>query len=155
MNYKKWFVTGISVAFIGILIAASFQFIDNHSWFWNVAPFICLLVLVATVSGSLLVGYSISRNQDRRLWLIIIGAFIGVVCIGTGILASGLAALGMYYLPSGGSHIGFDSYTSSFLFSGSQIRFLQFAVASGLLGGFFISFGLARKSALGVTSSAV
>jgi hypothetical protein len=145
LNYKKLLISGISAAFIGILIVASFQFIDDHRWFWKAAPFICLLVLAFTAGGSLLVGHSLSRSQDRRLWLVGIGAFIGLAWIGTGILASGLAALGMYYLPSEGVHVGWDSYTSSFLFSGSQIRFLQFAVATGLIGGFSIGFGLAKK----------
>ena len=145
INCKKLLFPGICVAFIGILLVASFQFIDDHRWFWNVAPFICLIVLASTAAGSMLVGHSLSQNQNRRLWLVIIGTFIGLACIGTGILASGLSALGMYYLPTIEGHIGWDSYASSFLFSGSQLRFLQFAVASGLIGGFFISFGLARK----------
>jgi hypothetical protein len=101
--------------------------------------------MLAAAAGGLLLGLSLSRTQNRRLWLIVLGGLFGVAWIGTGGLAAGFAALGMYYLPEVKGPIVWDSYNNAFIFSGSHIRFLQFAAATGLVGGLSIGLGLAQK----------
>jgi hypothetical protein len=50
----------------------------------------------------------------------------------------------MNYLPHG--YIGWDSYSSKYLVGWVDISLLQFAAATGLLGGFSVGFGLSQKS---------
>ncbi len=54
----------------------------------------------------------------------------------------------MNYLPHG--YIGWDSYSSEYLVGWVDISLLQFATATGLLGGFSVGFGLSPRSKSGL-----
>jgi hypothetical protein len=152
-NKRKIIALGVILAFIGILLSSSFQFIDNHKWYWTTAPVVCGIVLLFAACGGLLVGHGISRGRDRRLWLSAIGGVLGIGWIGTGILAAGLAALGMYYLPMGESNIGWDSYSAGYFIRSFNISFLQLATVTGVLSGFAVGLGLAVKRFWALTSA--
>ena len=138
-------ILGLSSAFVGVLLAASFQFISDHRWYWNIAPFLCVVVLVGTILGGLLVGRSLARTQNTSLWMVAAGGLLGIVWIATGILAASLGALGMYQVPLLEGHIGWDTYSETLLFSGSHIRFLQIAAGTGFTGGVAVGLGLGWK----------
>jgi len=141
---RRALATGAFLAFVGILLAASFQFVDDHGWYWTAAPIVSLVVVFAAAFGGFLVGHGLRRGHNPRLWLIAAGGLLGVAWLGTSGLASVLAALGMSsYLP--GDPIGWESYTGAVWFSGSHIRFLQSAAGTGLIGGVAIGMGLALK----------
>jgi len=144
-NRRKLMLMGAGCAVMGILIAASFQFIQDHRWYWNAAPFICLLVLISAAFGGLLVGHGLSKGQHRRLWLAVLGGILAFAWLGTGMFAAGLSALGMYGMPADVSSIGWSSYTSGYMLRSFDISFLQLATATGFLGGFAIGLGLAAK----------
>ena len=84
--------------------------------------------------------------------MVAVGTLLGFVWIGTGILAASLGALGMYQLPLVEGHVGWDTYSDSFLFSGSHIRFLQIAAGTGFTGGVSLGLGLAWKRVSAVLS---
>jgi hypothetical protein len=139
---RRLLILGLSSALIGVLLVASFQFISDHRWYWNVAPLVCIVALLATVFGGLSLGRSLARAQRTRLWLVAVGAILGLVWTATGILAAVLGSLGMSYLPGVVGHVGWDTYASEFLFSGAHIRFLQIAAGTGFIGGVAIGLGL-------------
>lgn len=129
----------------GLILAGSFQFITDHRWYWDVAPFLCMLVLLGTVFGGLLVGRSLGKSHDTHLWMVVVGILLGTVWMGTGILATVLGALGMSHLPIVHGHIGWDTYSDSSLFTGAPIRFLQIAAGTGFLGGVVVGLSSAWK----------
>jgi len=133
---------GLSSTLVGILLVASFQFVNDHRWYWSVAPFLCMLAILAATFGGLLIGRTFSRTQSTQLWMVIVAALLCIIWGATGILAASLGALGMYQLPSVAGHVGWDTYSDSFLFSGSHVRFLQIAVGTGFIGGVTLGLGL-------------
>ena len=144
-NRRKLLLLGVCFTVTGILIAASFQFIQDHRWYWNAAPFICLLVLISAAFGGLMVGHGLSKGQHRRLWLAVLGGILAFAWLGTGMFAAGLSALGMYGVPTDAGSIGWNSYTSGYMLRSFDISFLQLATVTGFLGGFAIGLGLAAK----------
>ena len=142
---RRLLIVGLSSAIVGILLAASFQFVNDHRWYWSVAPFLCLVVVLTAGLGGLMVGRTFARTYNTRLWMVAVGTLLGFVWIATGILAASLGALGMYHLPLVEGHVGWDTYSDSFLFSGSHIRFLQIAAGTGFTGGVALGLGLAWK----------
>ena len=90
----KLLALGASSTLAGLLLAASFQFISDHRWYWNTAPLLCVLVLLGTVFGGFLVGRSLAGARNTCLWVVSIGALLGFVWLATGILAAVLGALG-------------------------------------------------------------
>jgi len=136
---------GISSTLAGLLLAGSFQFINDHRWYWDIAPFLGMLVLLGTVLGGLLVGRSLGRSHDTRLWMVVAGIILGLVWMGTGILATVLGALGMSHLPLVEGPIGWDTYSDGSLFIGAPIRFLQIAAGTGFLGGVVVGLSSAWK----------
>jgi len=143
---------GLLSAIVGILLVASFQFVNDHRWYWTFAPFLCLVALLASTFGGLLIGHTLSRTQSTHLGMAIIGAFLCFVWVATGILALIMGALGMYELPSVAGHVGWDTYSGNFFFSGSHIRFLQIAAGTGFLGGVTFGLGLVWKRGSSVTT---
>ena len=141
----KLLALGASSTLAGLLLAASFQFISDHRWYWNTAPLLCVLVLLGTVFGGFLVGRSLAGARNTRLWVVVVGALLGFVWLATGILAAVLGALGMCYVPGVEGHVGWETYSSSFLFSGAPIRFLQIASGTGFIAGAAVGFGLAWR----------
>ena len=142
---RKLLVLGLSSALVGILLAASFQFVSDHRWFWSAAPFLCVVVMLAAALGGLLIGRTFARAANTSLWLVTVGTLLGLVWMATGVLAASLGALGMYQLPLVDNHLGWDTYPDSFLFSGSQLRFLQIAAGTGFMGGVALGLGLAWR----------
>jgi hypothetical protein len=141
----KLLALGVSSTLAGLVLAGSFQFITDHRWYWAVAPLLCVLVLLGTVFGGLLVGRSLGRSHDTHLWMFVVGIMLGIVWIGTGILATVLGALGMANLPVVQGHVGWDTYSDSSLFTGAPIRFLQIAAGTGFLGGVVVGLSSAWK----------
>jgi hypothetical protein len=142
---RRLLILGLSSTLVGILLAASFQFISDHRWYWSVAPFMCVVVMLAAAFGGLLVGRTFARTHNTQLWMVIVGTILCLVWIATGILAASLGALGMYQLPLVAGHVGWDNYADSVLFSGSQVRFLQITAGTGFIGGVALGLGLARR----------
>ena len=136
---------GISSTLVGILIAASFQFVSDHRWYWTVAPFLCLVVMLAATFGGLLIGRNFAGTHNIRLWMVTVGTLLCLIWIATGILAASLGALGMYQIPFVEGHVGWDTYSDSFLFSGSPVRFLQITAGTGFIGGVTLGLGLTRR----------
>ena len=139
---NKLITLGLSSTFFGILTVVSFQFVTDHRWYWNAAPFVCIAAILAATLGGLLIGRTFSRTQSTQLWMVMVAALLCIIWGATGILAASLGALGMYQLPSVVGHIGWDTYSDSFLFSGSHIRFLQIAAGTGFIGGVTLGLGL-------------
>jgi hypothetical protein len=98
--------------------------------------------MLAATFGGLLVGRTFARAHNTRLWTVAVGAILCLVWIATGILAASLGALGMYQLPLVEGHVGWDTYSNSFLFNGSPVRFLQIAAGTGFVGGITLGLGL-------------
>jgi len=151
---RRLLILGLSSALIGVLLAASFQFISDHRWYWNVAPFVCIVALLATVFGGLSLGRSVATAQRTRLRLVAVGVILGLIWTGTGTLAAVSGALGMSHLPGTAGPIGWETYTTGFLFNGAPIRFLQIAAGTGFIGGVALGFGLTWRRVLGVLPSA-
>ena len=135
---------GFCLGLVSVLLLNSFYFVDNHRWYWDIAPLIGVLITVSAASGGLLIGHSLSVTQERRLWLVGLGGVLGLAWFASGTVAASLGFLGMNYLPHG--YIGWDSYSSEYLVGFVDIGLLQFATATGLLGGFSVGFGLSPKS---------
>jgi len=130
---------------VSILLAISFHILDNHRWYWNAAHILCLLGILSAASGGLLVGHNIAQKRKRRIWLAVLGSILGVAWIISGIVAVGLVFLGMGYFNAGDGYVGWDSYHGDYLVGWYNIRLLQLATLTGLLGGFITGFGLAPK----------
>ena len=141
----KWLALGAASTLVGLLLAGSFQFITDHRWYWDLAPLLCVLILLGTVLGGLLVGRSLGRFHDTRRWMVVAGILLGLVWIGTGTLATVLGALGMSHLSIVQGHVGWDTYSDSSLFTGAPIRFLQIAAGTGFLGGVVVGLSSAWK----------
>jgi hypothetical protein len=142
---RKLLLLGAFLVLVGVVLAASFQFMESHKWYWTAAPLVCLLILTSAGLGGWLIGHCLSRGQIRRMWLAALGSILGIGWLGMGALAAVLAALGMYYLPAGESYIGWDSHSAGYLLRGFNISLLQLATATGVLGGFAFGLGLAVK----------
>jgi hypothetical protein len=140
---KKLLMLGLSLGFVATLLVTSFYFIDNHEWYWNIAPVIGALIVIMAASGGLLIGHSLAGTQERRLWLVGLGGVLGLAWIASGTVAAALGFLGMDYLPDG--YISWASYSSGYPVGWVDLGLLQFATATGLLGGFCIGFGFAHK----------
>ena len=140
---KKPLILGLSLGFVATLLVTSFYFIDNHRWYWDIAPVIGALIIILAASGGLLIGHSLAGTQERRLWLVGLGGVLGFAWIASGTVAAALGFLAMNYLPHG--YMGWVSYSSEYLVGWVDIGLLQFATATGLLGGFCIGFGFAPK----------
>ena len=140
---KKLLILGLSLGFVATLLVTSFYFIDNHRWYWDIAPVIGALIIILAASGGLLIGHSLAGTQERRLWLVGLGGVLGFAWIASGTVATAVGFLGMNYLPDG--YISWSSYSSGYLVGWVDLGLLQFAAATGLLGGFCIGFGFAPK----------
>lgn len=140
---NRLLILGLSSGFIATLLVTSFYFIDNHEWYWDIAPVIGALIVIFAASGGLLVGHSLAGTQERRLWLVGLGGVLGFAWIASGTVATAVGFLGMNYLPHG--YIGWASYSSGYMVGWVDLGLLQFATATGLLGGFCIGFGFAPK----------
>jgi len=140
---KRLLVLGLLSGFIATLLVTSFYFIDNHEWYWDIAPIIGALIVIFAASGGLLIGHSLAGTQERRLWLVGLGGVLGFAWIASGTVATAVGFLGMNYLPDG--YMGWASYSSGYLVGWVDLSLLQFATATGLLGGFCIGFGFAPK----------
>jgi len=133
------------LALVGIFLAVSFQFVDNHRWYWNEAPVLSALIMLSAACGVLLMAHSMSLTQDRHLWLVVLGGILWFAWIASGIVAVSLAFLGINYFSPGDAHIGWDSYYGDYLAGWYHIRFLQLATVTGFLGGFFVSKALQKS----------
>ena len=152
---RRLLILAFSSTLVGILLAASFQFINDHRWYWSIAPFLCVVVMLAAAFGGLLIGRIFARTGNTQLWMVTVGTMLGIVWIATGILAASLGALGMYQLPLLEGHIGWDTYSDSLLFSGSHVRFLQIAAGTGFIGGVTLGLGLALRRVTAILSPGV
>jgi hypothetical protein len=140
---RKLLMLGLASGFVATLLVTSFYFVDNHEWYWDIAPVIGALVVILAASGGVLIGHSLGRTQERRLWLVGLGGVLWFAWIASGTVAAALGFLGMNYLPDG--YIGWASYSSQYIVGWVDVSLLQFATATGLLGGFCIGFGFAPK----------
>jgi len=140
---KRLLVLGLLSGFIATLLVTSFYFIDNHEWYWDIAPVIGALIVILAASGGLLTGFSLAGTQERRMWLVGLGGVLGFAWIASGTVATAVGFLGMNYLPDG--YMGWASYSSGYLVGWVDLGLLQFATATGLLGGFCIGFGFAPR----------
>jgi len=141
----KLLLLGAFIALAGVVLASSFQFIQDQRWYWTYAPVVCLVVLASVVLGGWLVGHSLSLGQIRRLWLAVLGSVLGLGWLGLGTLAAILAAIGMYNLPGAEARIAWDTYVSGYMLRSFNISFLQLAAVTGVLGGFSLGLGLALR----------
>jgi hypothetical protein len=140
---KRLLVLGLLSGFIATLLVTSFYFIDNHEWYWDIAPVIGALVVILAASGGLLIGHGLAGTQERRLWLVGLGGVLGFAWIASGTVATALGFLGMNYLPDG--YMGWASYSTQYVVGWVDLGLLQFATATGILGGFCIGFGFTPK----------
>ena len=141
----KLLLLGAFIALAGVVLASSFQFIQDQRWYWTYAPVVCVVVLASVVLGGWLVGHSLSLGQIRRLWLAVLGSVLGLGWLGLGTVAAILAAIGMYNLPGAEAYIRWDSYVSGYMLRSFDISFLQLAAVTGVLGGFAVGLGLAAR----------
>jgi hypothetical protein len=142
---QRLLLLGAFIALAGIVLASSFQFIQDHRWYWSNAPLVCVVALASVALGGWLMGHSLSLGQVRRLWLAVLGSVLGLGWLGLGALAAILAAIGMYNLPAAEAHIGWNSYVSGYMLRNFDISFLQLAAVTGVLGGFAVGLGLAAR----------
>ena len=142
---QRLLALGVFLVIVSIFLALSFQFFDNHRWYWNAAHILCLFGILLAASGGLLVGHNIARKRKRRIWLAVLGSILGLAWIVSGIVAVNLTFLGMDYFNAGDGYIGWDSYHGDYLVGWYNIRLFQLATLTGLLGGFATGVGLAPK----------
>jgi hypothetical protein len=147
---RRTLVIGLFLALVGTLLVASFHFIDDHRWYWDTAPLVSLVAVCSAASAGLLIGHSLSGSRRRRLWLVALGGVLALAWIGSGTMAASLGLVGMNYLPGG--QISWDSYSGAYLLGRVDISLLQFATATGLIGGFAVRFGLAPRLTFGPIS---
>jgi hypothetical protein len=150
---RKLLVAGLFLTLVGILLAASFQFIDNHRWYWDIAPLASLVAAISTAVGGLFVAYSLSRTPRRRLWLVALGIVVGFTWIASGTLSASLGFLGMNYFPSG--YISWESYSGLYLIGRVNISLLQFATAAGLIACLSVWYGLGPHANVGYLLKAI
>ena len=133
---------GLFLALVGTLLVASFHFVDDHRWYWDTAPLVSLVAVFSAASAGLLIAHSLlAGSRRRRFWLLGLGGVLALAWVGSGTMAASLGVLGMNYLPAG--HLSWDSYSGAYLLGRVNISLLQFATATGLIGGFAVWFGLA------------
>ena len=142
-NNSRLLLLGLLSGFIATLLVTSFYYIDNHEWYWDIAPIIGTLVVILAALGGLLTGHSLAGTQERRLWLVGLGGVLGFAWIASGTVATALGFLGMNYLPDG--YIGWAIYSSQYTVGWVDLSLLQFTTATGLLGGFCVGFGFTPK----------
>ena len=140
---QRLLALGVFLALVGIFLAVSFQFVDNHRWYWNAAPVLSALIMLSAASGGFVMAHSMAGTGERRLWLIVPGGSLGLVWIVSGIGAFGLAFPGMNYF-SGDAHISWDSYYGDYLVGWFNIRALQLTAIAGLPGGFLVGRALQK-----------
>jgi hypothetical protein len=131
------------LALISVILATSFQFVDNHRWYWNTAHVICGLGVLSATSAGFLAGRNLIWDRKRRIWLVFIGAIPLVAWIMGSILAVVLEYAAMNYFSNDMILINWNSYQGDYVVGLYHIRSLQLAVTAGLLGGFLSGFGLA------------
>lgn len=141
---QRLLAVAIFLALVGIFLAVSFQFVDNHRWYWNAAPTLSALVVLLAASAGFLLAHSISAAHERRPWLLVPGGILGLAWFASGIAAFGLAFPAMNYFSPGDAYIGWDSYHGDYVVGMYHIRLLQLAMVTGFLGGFFVSKALQK-----------
>ena len=134
---------GAILALAGILLAASFEFVDNHAWYWNAPHILCIVTLLAGGFGSFLLGDRVAPK--RRVWLVVLGGILGLAWVLLGLLAFSFTFLAANYF-AGDSYLSWDSYHGDYQVGWYHIRALQAATTAGVIGGFLTGFGWARKS---------
>ena len=144
MNYlstreKGLFALGVLLAIAGILLATSFSYVENHTWYWNTPHVLCIITLLLCAFGSFLIGHNLSKR--RLIWVIMIG---GVFIIAWGII--GLFSFILTF-PSANyfsdyTYVSWDSYHGDYLVGWFHIISLVGAAFAGLIGGFLLGFGL-------------
>ena len=134
---------GAFLAVAGIFLAASFEFVDNHAWYWNAPHILCIITLLAGGSGGFLIGHILASK--RRVWLVILGGLLGLAWVLLGLLAFSFTFLAANYF-AGDSYVSWDSYYGDYLVGWYHIRALQAATLSGVIGGLLTGFGLAKKA---------
>jgi len=131
------------LAIVSVMLAVSFQFVDDHRWYWGMAHFICGLGILSAASAGFLAGRNLIWNRKRRIWLVFIGVIPLVAWIAGSISAEGLAYAAMDYFSNDMTSINWNSYRGDYVVGMYHIRSFQLAVTAGLLGGFLSGFGLA------------
>jgi hypothetical protein len=126
----------------GLLLATSFYFIDNHAWYWNVAHVVSVLGALLAAAGGFLLGRSCPLSRKRHDSMIALGGILGLAWAASALFAFGLSFAGVNYL-SGDSFVNWDSYHGDYLVGWFQIRLLQLSTLTGILGGLFVSAGVA------------
>jgi len=141
----KLLIAGFILSLFGIVVAFSFQFIENHSWYWSSAHIFSVATMLLTLLGGFLMGRSRYRSGERKLWAIITGCVFIISWTGIAITAFSLTFLGMNYF-SGSEYVGWNTYYGDYLVGFLHVRLLQFAAVAGLFTGFLVGFGyLPRK----------
>ena len=139
---------GIVMTLGSVLLAASFQFVDDHRWYWNAAPAaVSALGVLLAAYGGFLVARGTGRPPERRPWPIALGAVLGLAWSATGIMAFSLAFVGMNYFSPSDAQMGWDSYHGDYLVGWYHIRFLQFATVAGVLAGLAVGRALGGRAA--------
>jgi len=57
---RKLLMLGLASGFVATLLVTSFYFVNNHEWYWDIAPVIGALVAILAASGGLLIGHSLA-----------------------------------------------------------------------------------------------
>jgi hypothetical protein len=144
-NSRKLLVLGTALGLVGILLAVSFHFTDNHRWYWSTAPAaLCVVSILCAAWGGFLLGRGASQRGERHLALAVFGGLLGLVCLVSGTAAFSLVFLAKNYF-AGDDWVGWDTYAGDYLVGWFHIRLLQLSVLAGLVGGFSGGLGLPSK----------
>jgi len=143
MNYLSMrqvglIVVGAFITMAGILLATSFFYVENHSWYWNTPHILCVITLLLCAIGSFLIGHNLSKR--RMTWVITVGIIFILAWAITGLFSFSFTFLGANYL-SGYTYVNWDSYYGDYLVGSFNIMSLVIAASAGLIGGFLLGFG--------------
>jgi hypothetical protein len=133
---------------VGILLATSFFYLENHSWYWETPHILCVITLLLCAIGSFLIGHHLSKR--RVIWIIIVGGFFILAWAIIGLSSFRLTFLGANYF-SGYTYISWDSYYGDYQVGWFQIISLVAAAFTGIIGGFLLGLGLCLRPRSGYT----
>jgi hypothetical protein len=140
---------GLSMVFISVILGGLFFMKSYHDVYWShPAAFILLTIIgvFCALYGSFLLGNNLLAAGGSKRSLTGFLTSLGAIIALGGVLL-GLAAIALAIAISGTGYWGsapYD-YSGDYLIMGWQILALRLSILLGIVGGFWVGFGLRRK----------
>ena len=140
---------GLSIVFTSVILGGLFFMKSYHDVYWSHPAAFILLTLIGVfcaLYGSFLLGNILLAAGGSKRSLAGLLTILGAVIALGGVLL-GLAAIALAIAISGTGYWGsapYD-YSGDYLIMGWQILALRLSILLGIVGGFWVGFGLRRK----------